>query len=98
LRPRLHQNVDRVAVFVDSPPQILLPPLDPDEQLVQMPPVAHAAPPTPQPTSIVEPERPTPLPNRFIRHDDSPLGEEIFDISKTQAEATIRSGSPQAHP
>ena len=49
-----------VAVFVDGPPQILLPPLDLHEQLVQMPCVAHAAPAAPQPPRVVEPERPTP--------------------------------------
>jgi len=56
-----------------------------------MPRVAHAAPVVPQPPSVLEPERPTPLPNRFIRHDDT--GEEIFDISKTQAEAVVRQAS-----
>jgi len=58
-----------------------------------MPRVAHAAPVVPQPPSVLEPERPTPLPNRFIRHDDTPFGEEIFDISKTQAEAVVRQAS-----
>ena len=71
---RLHENVDRVAVFVDGPPQILLPPPDLDAQLVQMPGVALAAPAVSQPPCVVEPERSTPVPNRFIGHGDTPFG------------------------
>ena len=89
IAPRLHEDVDHVAVFIDCPPQILLAPLDPDEQLVQMPGVAHAAPAAPQPPCVVEPERPTPLPDRLIRHRDTPFGEEIFDIPETQAETVV---------
>ena len=44
---RLHEDVDCVAVLVHGTPQILLPPLDLDEYLVQMPGVAHAAPAAP---------------------------------------------------
>ena len=42
IAPRLHEDVKDVAVFVDSTPQILLPALDLDEQLVQMPGAALA--------------------------------------------------------
>ena len=86
---RLHENVDRVPVYVHGTPQILLPPLDLDEQLVQMPGVALAATAVPQPPRVDEPERSTPLPNRLVRHGDSPFGEEIFDISKAQAKAVV---------
>ena len=92
---RLHENVGRVAVFVDGPPQILLPPPDLDEQLVQMPGVALAAPAVSQPPCVVEPERSTPVPNRFIGHGDTPFGEEIFDIPETQAETVVE---PVPHP
>lgn len=83
------QDVKDVAVFVDSTPQILLPALDLDEQLVQMPGAALAAPAVPQPPCVVEPERSTPLPNRLIRHGDPPFGEEVFDIPETQAETVV---------
>ena len=43
----LDQDVDHVAVLVHGTPQILLPPVDLDEYLVQMPGVAHAAPAAP---------------------------------------------------
>ena len=89
IAPRLDEDVNDIAVLVHGPPQILLPPVDLDEELVQMPRVAHAAPAAPQPASVVEPERPTPLPNRLIRHGDPAFGEEIFDISETQAEPVV---------
>ena len=89
IAPRLHQDVEHVAVLVHGPPQILLPPLDLHEQLVQMPGVALAAPAVPQPPCVVEPERSTPVPNRLMRHGDIPFGEEIFDIPETQAETVV---------
>jgi hypothetical protein len=42
-----------------------------------------------QPPSIVETELLTPLKDRFIGYDDAALGEKIFDIPETQAEAMI---------
>jgi len=66
-----------------------LPPLDLHEQLVQVSGVALAVPAVPQPPRIVEPEPQAPLPNRLIRHGDTPFGEEIFDIPETQAETVV---------
>jgi hypothetical protein len=83
IAPRLHEDVDRVAVVIDGPPQVLQPALDFYEHLVQIPRVAHPASATPQPSSVVEPECLTPQPNRIIRHGDTAFGEEIFDVSET---------------
>ncbi len=83
-RPRRRPATDTAA-----PPDL-------DEQLVQMPGVALAAPAVPQPPCVAEPERPTPLPNGLIRHRDTPFGEEILDISETQAETMSRPG--ESHP
>ena len=89
IAPRLHENVEDVAVLVHGTPQILLLPLDLHEELVQIPGVALAAPAAAQPPCVVEPERPAPQPDRLIRHGDTPLGKEIFDISETQAETVV---------
>ena len=40
----------------------------------------------PQPPGRVEPERQTPLPNRLVRHGDTPFSEETLHIPETQAE------------
>ncbi len=91
--PRLHEDVEDVAVLVHSTPQILPPPLDLQEQLVEIPGVALAAPAVPQPARVVEPELPTPLPNGLVRHGDTPFGEEILDIPETHAETVVEPDS-----
>ena len=88
--PRCHKDAEHVPVLVHGPPQILLPPLDLHEQLVQMAGVALAAPAVPQPPRVIEPEPQTPLPNRLVRHGDTALGEEILDVPETQVEPVIR--------
>ena len=67
IAPRLHENVEDVAVLVHGTPQILLLPLDLHEELVQIPGVALAAPAAAQPPCVVEPERPAPQPDRLGR-------------------------------
>jgi hypothetical protein len=47
IAPGLHEDVDCVAIPVYGTPQILLPPLDLDGYLVQMPGITHAAPAVP---------------------------------------------------
>src|SRR5712691_3405625 len=47
ITPGLDEDVDHIAVLVNRPPEILLPPLNIDEQFVQVPRVTH--PPTTSP-------------------------------------------------
>ena len=63
---RLPQDVDHVAVLVNRPPEILLPPPDVHEQLVQIPRVAQAPAPSPQRARVLQTERPTPVPNTLV--------------------------------
>ena len=86
---RLHEDVDHVAVMVDGAPEILLAPLNGDEQFVQVPRVAQASLPAPQRARIRRPERATPLANRLVGHDDAPLGEEIFGVAEAQTEPVV---------
>src|SRR4051812_28741699 len=85
----LDQDVDHVAVLIHGTPQILLLTVDSNEDLVQVPLIAEPALSSLQFPSIVRTELLTPLSNRLIGHDDSPLGEKILDISKAQAEAMV---------
>jgi hypothetical protein len=41
IAPGLVEDVDHVAVLVHGPPEILLAPVDVDEQFVQIPGIAH---------------------------------------------------------
>jgi hypothetical protein len=65
--------------------------VDSNEDFIQVPVVAEPSLSSLQFPSIVSTELLTPLSNRLIRHDDSPLGEKILDISEAQAKAM---GSP----
>ena len=80
--PRLHEDVDHVAVLVDGPPEILLAPVDVHEQFVQVPRVAQASLSAPQDPGVRRTEPLTPLPNRLVGDGDAPLSEEIFGISE----------------
>ena len=82
----LHQDVDLVPIFVDRPPQVLLPALNPDEQLIQMPDVALPTPPGPQPSSVVDPELQAPLPDRLVGDRDPAFREEILHVPETETE------------
>ena len=86
---RLDQNVDHVAVLIHGAPQIPLLAVDSNEDFIQMPVVAQPSLSSLQSPSIVETELLTPLTDRFIGYDDAALGEKIFDIPETQAEAMI---------
>jgi hypothetical protein len=63
--------------------------VDSNEDFIQVPVVAEPSLSSLQFPSIVSTELLTPLSNRLIRHDDSPFGEKILDISEAQAEAMV---------
>ena len=86
---RLDQDVDHVAVLIDGPPQILLLAIDSNEDFVQVPGFSQLTLAPLQFPNIVGTEFLTPQPNRLIRDDDSPLGEQILHISEAQAEAMV---------
>ena len=86
---RLHQDVDHVAVLIHRTPQILLLAVDSNEDLVQVPSIAEAALAPLQFSSIVRTELLTPVPNRFVRDNDSAFGEKILDMAEAQAETMV---------
>ena len=86
----LHQDVDLVPVLVDRPPQVLLPALNPDEQLIQMPGVALPTSPGPEPSSVVDPERQAPLADRLVGDRDPALREEILHVPETETEPVVQ--------
>ena len=54
-----------------------------------MPRVAQPAAPAPERAGIAQAERQAPLANRLVGDRNVPLGQEVFDITETQAEATV---------
>ncbi len=86
---RLEQNVDHVAVLIDRTPEILPPPLDGEEEFVQVPRVAQTTLVTLERTGVLGTELQTPQSDALVGDDDPPLCQEIFDISEAQAEAVV---------
>ena len=64
--PRLHQDVEDVAVLVYRPPQVLLTTVQRDEQLIEVPRVPEAPTPVPEPSGIRAAERATPPSDRLV--------------------------------
>ena len=85
----LYENVDHIAVLIHCAPEILSLTVDGNEDLVQEPRIPEAPLSSSQLPRVVWTELPAPLPNGFVRHDDSPFGKQILDLSKAQAELII---------
>ena len=86
---RLEQDVDHVAVLVNGTPGILPLPLDGHEEFVEVPRIAQATLSPLEGTGVRGAELQTPQSDGLVGDDDPPLCQEIFDISKAQAEAVV---------
>ena len=89
ITPRLHQDVDYVAVLIDRTPEIFQFTVDSKEDLVQMPVVAELALSSLQLANIVGAELLTPPPDRFIGYEDASFRQKILDVSKADAETMV---------
>ena len=74
---------------MNRPPEILLPPLDVHEQLIEMPRVVHPTPPAPHASCIHRTKRATPLPNRLVGNRDPALSEQVFRIAAAETKAVV---------
>jgi len=86
---RLEQDVDHVAVLVNGAPEILLLTPNVHEEFIQVPRITQPTLSLLEPTSILGTELPAPLSDGLVGDHDSPLCQEIFDISQAQAEAVV---------
>ena len=62
------QDVDDLAILVDSPPEVQALAADPHEEFVQMPRIADWVRPTPEPSRVGRTERLAPVPDGLVRH------------------------------
>ena len=86
---RLEQDVDHIAVLVDGAPEVA--PLTPDghEEFVQVPRAAQTTLSPLEPTGIRGTELLAPLSDGLVGNNNSPLCQEILDISEAQTEAVV---------
>jgi len=89
----LKENIYHVSILIDSTPQIL--PLSPNcyEQFIHVPDVAQATLSVPDHAGILATEFPTPLSNGFVGNCDPALCQQVFNISKAQAESVVKPNS-----
>ena len=86
---RLYEDIDHVTVLVNRAPEILALAVDRHEDLVQEPRVSESTLTSPQLPSVVRTELPAPLPDGFVRHDDSSFGKQILDIPEAHAVSVV---------
>ena len=79
--------------MVHGPPQVLSSTVERDEDFIQIPGVAQPTSAAPQLSCVVKTERLTPVADGFVRHCDASLGEQIFHITKAQAESVVEPDS-----
>jgi hypothetical protein len=86
----LNEDIDHIPILIDSTPEIVPLALDVHEELVHVPDVSLTTLPTSEAPSVVESELLTPLANGLMGDDDSPLCQELLNISEAQTESVIQ--------
>ena len=86
---RLHENVEDVAILIDSPPEILPLTLDRHKELVQVPGVAQATCSPPELACVLRTKFPRPLAHGLVGDGDSALCQQIFDVSQAQTKPVV---------
>ncbi len=86
----LDQNINRIAVLVNRPPQIVQLTANRDEHFIKKPGVAQVASPLLQLAGVVRAKSVTPLPNRFVGNLDSTLCQGILDIAQAEAKPMVQ--------
>jgi hypothetical protein len=82
--PLLNEDVQGIAILIDSSPQVLASTLNRDKYLIEEPRVAKCSLSSLHRSGVGRPEFPTPLPDGFIGDDYPTLSEQVLDITKAQ--------------
>ncbi len=85
----LDQDVEDMAILVDGAPEVMALPIDLEENLVEMPLISWSSTTAAELIRVRLAEFATPLPHRFVGHDDPTGEEELFDLSETEREAMV---------
>jgi hypothetical protein len=85
-----HQNVEKIAVLIDSTPEIELLSLNLHEDFVDIPSIAQRTLPSSEESGISRPKLQAPVSNCFIGDADTTLGQQIFDIPEAEREPMVK--------
>jgi hypothetical protein len=86
----LPQDIENVAFLIDGPPQIVMLPLDRQKYLIKVPLVPRPRPAATELIGVLLATRAAPLTDRLIRHDHSTFQQQLFHITKAEAEAKVQ--------
>ncbi len=86
----LYQNIQDVAILIDSPPQVMPLTVNGEKHLIEVPLVTGSGPPMPECIRIGLTELSAPLPDGFIGHGNPPGEQEFFDIAVAETEAEVQ--------
>jgi hypothetical protein len=86
---RLDQEVEDLALLIDSPPQVHTFSGDPHDHLIQMPPITWPGAPLPQSSREERPEFEHPAPDRFVGQVEPAFGKKLRDVAVAEGEAEI---------
>ena len=85
----INEDVDQITVLIHRAPEILALTVDRHEDFIQEPRISESTLSALQLPSVVGAEFPAPLPNGFVRHDDSSFGKQILNIPEAHAVSVV---------
>ena len=85
----LYEDVDQITVLIHRAPEILALTVDRHEDFIQEPRISESTLSALQLPSVVGAEFPAPLPNGFVRYDDSLFGKQILNIPEAHAVSVV---------
>jgi hypothetical protein len=83
----LHQDIEDSVVLIHRAPQVMARAMEREQHLIQVPLIARARPPPPQPIGVVLPHLPPPWADRFVGHREAAFEPECFHVAVAQGEA-----------
>jgi hypothetical protein len=87
--PLLHQDVQHEPVAVYSAPEPVLPALDPELHLVQVPLAGCPTPAAAQPRGEGRAERAAPQPDGLVADEDPALRQQVLDVAVAEVESIV---------
>jgi hypothetical protein len=86
----LHEDIEYVSVLVNGAPEMLTLALYRHRDLLKKPAVTARSASLSEAPRVVETECDAPLPDRFVRHDDIALCQQVLDVAQAQGKPVVQ--------
>ena len=88
-----YQNIDNISILIHCSPQVVARASDGNECLIDVPDISEPSLFSAQRSCIERPKFDAPISNCLVRDRDTPLGKQVFDITKAECEPMIEPNS-----